>query len=181
MAYEHTCDRMRELHDLLPDLKFPFPNCVYPSVTFNGGPQTATYEHADTSHNPGTPSMVFACGNYKKDHARFIFHDFNVYVDFPPNCGILLSSAAVRHSNTALVDGETRYSIAMYMPGALIRYAAYGGNVGGIPAHQRAQLDDLHKETWTHQHARLSKLWELPADRERVRANEQARARARCA
>ncbi|KZV65008.1 hypothetical protein PENSPDRAFT_564027, partial [Peniophora sp. CONT] len=121
-AYEHACDRMRELHELLPDLKFPYPNCVYPTVTFNGGPQTATYEHADTGNNPGTPCMVFVCGDYKKEHARFVFHDLNLYVDFPPHCGVLLSSAAVRHSNTALVDGETRYSIAMYMPGALIRY-----------------------------------------------------------
>ncbi|VDC07785.1 unnamed protein product [Peniophora sp. CBMAI 1063] len=177
-AYEHACDRMRELHALLPDLKFPYPNCVYPTVTFNGGPQTATHEHADITNNPGTPCMVFACGDYLKEHARFIFHDFGLHVDLPPNCGVLLSSASVRHSNTALAEGETRYSIAMYMPGALIRYAAYGGNVGEVSGAQRAHLDELHKETWRHQHSRLSGFWRLPQDREKVRANEQARARA---
>ncbi|VDB91551.1 unnamed protein product [Peniophora sp. CBMAI 1063] len=177
-AYEHACDRMRELHALLPDLKFPYPNCVYPTVTFNGGPQTATQEHADVTNNPGTPCMVFACGNYIKEHARFIFHDLGLHVDFPPNCGVLLSSASVRHSNTALAEGETRYSIAMYMPGALVRYAAYSGNVGEVSATQRARLDELYKETWRHQHSRLSGFWRLPQDREKVRANEQTRARA---
>ncbi|KZV64558.1 hypothetical protein PENSPDRAFT_541684, partial [Peniophora sp. CONT] len=100
---------------------------IYPTITFNGGPQTATWEHADPGNNPGTPCLVHSAGNYDpKVSARFVFHDLLLYVDFPPNRTIALSSASVRHSNTVLRPGETRCSIALYMTGSLIRYAAYG-------------------------------------------------------
>ncbi|KZV59107.1 hypothetical protein PENSPDRAFT_550010, partial [Peniophora sp. CONT] len=126
-AFDHSCQRMRELHDLLPDLRFPFERGLYPTVTINGGPQTATHEHADVGNSPGHPCFVYSAGNY--DHtksARFIMHDLRLVVDFPPYRTILVSSAGVRHSNTPLQAGETRYSIAGYMTGSLMRYAAYG-------------------------------------------------------
>ncbi|KZV65959.1 hypothetical protein PENSPDRAFT_551855, partial [Peniophora sp. CONT] len=120
---EHACDRMRELHALHPDLKFPFSNSTYPTVTFNGGHQTATWEHADIGNNPGTPCLVHCAGTFEATKsARFVFHDLLLFVDFPSNRSVMLSSASVRHSNTALAPGETRYSMTLYMPGALIRY-----------------------------------------------------------
>lgn len=168
---------MRQLHQLLPDLIFPSDLAVWPTVTFNGGPQTATFEHADVLNQPGVPCGVHCLGYWNaKKSARFIMHDFRLYVDFPPNRTVIISSAGVRHSNTALEEGDRRYSIAMYMSGALMRYAAFGGNVGGIPADQRARLDQELGETWVHQYARLSNFWDLEEDRRDVFERSKGRA-----
>lgn len=165
---------------MLPDLHFPCDRGLYPTVTINGGPQTATHEHADIGNYPGHTCFVYSAGDY--DHtksARFAMHNLRLVVDFPPYRAILLSSAGVRHSNTPLQAGETRYSIAGYMSGSLMRYAAYGGNVGHIPKDVRRGMDEALGETWSHQQARLSNFWDLEEDRQALfeREKEQARAR----
>lgn len=171
---------MGRLHELLPHLDFPFDNSIYPTVTINGVPQTATYEHADVGNLPGLPCWVYSMGLYNpKKSARFIMHDLRLAVNFPPYRTIALSSAGVRHSNTPLQPGETRYSIAGYMSGALMRYAAYGGNVGGRSLAEREHVDAECKDSWVHQQARLSNFWDLEEDREEMYRRERARAQKR--
>lgn len=57
-----------------------------------------------------------------------------------------------------------------------MRYAAYGGNVGGLSPEQRERVDEEYKDSWTHQQARLSNFWDLEDDREEVYRRERARA-----
>lgn len=52
--------------------------------------------------------------------------DLKLVVEFPPGATILIPSATVRHSNTAIRKGETRYSFTQYAAGGLFRWVDHG-------------------------------------------------------
>lgn len=47
-------------------------------------------------------------------------------IEFPPGSTILIPSATVRHSNVAIQQGETRYSLTQYAAGGLFRWVEHG-------------------------------------------------------
>lgn len=49
-----------------------------------------------------------------------------IAVQFPAHSSILLPSAFVWHSNTAIQEGEERMSITQYTSAGLFRWCAYG-------------------------------------------------------
>lgn len=70
--------------------------------------------------------------NYRPWRFRFkagqhlVLWDLKVVIEFPPGSTILIPSAALRHSNTAIAKGETRYSFTQYSAGGLFRWVVQG-------------------------------------------------------
>lgn len=52
--------------------------------------------------------------------------DLQLVIEFPPGSTILLPSAVIRHSNTAIQNGEERYSFTQYTAGGLFRWVDHG-------------------------------------------------------
>lgn len=64
--------------------------------------------------------------------------DLKLIIEFPPGSTILIPSAAIRHSNIGIQQGETRYSFTQYASGGLFRWVEQG-----------FQPEGLHKEGWS--------------------------------
>lgn len=52
--------------------------------------------------------------------------DLQLVIEFPPGSTILIPSAVLRHSNTAIQKGEERYSFTQYTAGGLFRWVDHG-------------------------------------------------------
>ncbi|KAK7015823.1 hypothetical protein R3P38DRAFT_2543453, partial [Favolaschia claudopus] len=119
---------LRSLFDHDPTLRLNFTNSILPSVTFNLGPQSASFDHLDDKIVPS-------------DGLKLV-------VEFPAGATSFIPSAVVHHGNTPLAPHETRYSITQYAAGGLFRYVQYkfrtakkvvaSGGVGSKAALDRA-------------------------------------------
>ncbi|KAK7434805.1 hypothetical protein VKT23_019992 [Stygiomarasmius scandens] len=124
-----------------PSLYPNFTNSIWACATFNFGPQTVTVQHLDHLN------YIFGwCGitvlgdfDYRKG-GHFVLWDLGLVIELPPGCTILIPSAYIRHSNTLIGKGETRYSFTQYTAGGLFRWVDDDGKV-------RAQMskEDLKK------------------------------------
>lgn len=52
--------------------------------------------------------------------------DLHLVIEFPPGSTILIPSASLRHGNTAIQPGETRYSFTQYTAGGIFRWIEHG-------------------------------------------------------
>jgi hypothetical protein len=110
-----------------PELKRNHPNTVFACSSINFGPKTVSYPHLDHRNLSWGWCAVTALGSYDADHGgHLVLWDLGYAVRFPPGSTILLPSAMIRHSNTAIAENETRYSYAQYSAGDLFRWAANG-------------------------------------------------------
>lgn len=57
---------------------------------------------------------------------HLVLWDFGLVIDFPAGSAILIPSALIVHSNTAVQCGGTRYSIVQYVAGGLFRWVENG-------------------------------------------------------
>ncbi|KAI0039143.1 hypothetical protein FA95DRAFT_1456579, partial [Auriscalpium vulgare] len=104
-----------------------FEGSVFPTATFNFGPQAQTKPHRDNKNIPYGWCAITALGNF--DHAKgghLILWELKLVIEFPPGSTILIPSAILTHSNTPIQDGETRQSFTQYCAGDLVRWQAYG-------------------------------------------------------
>ncbi|THU89154.1 hypothetical protein K435DRAFT_678500, partial [Dendrothele bispora CBS 962.96] len=86
--------------------------------------------------------------NYKKS-GHLVFWDLKLVVEFPPCWTFLFPSSYLRHSNTCIGPGETRYSFTQYMAGALFRYVDDGFQI-------RSDMEDyIQKEAQSKQKDRI--------------------------
>ncbi|VDC00368.1 unnamed protein product [Peniophora sp. CBMAI 1063] len=171
LAFLHMRRRLEALCKHDEALRFPFGGLsMYPACTFNLGPYSACFSHTDGSNYPGIPCTVSPFGPY--DPARgghFILFDFKLFFKFRPGTTVALSSAGLRHGNTALAPGDKRYGFTQYCSGALIRYVAYGFRlVGNIPAAVRELIDAEAGEGWQEQLGRFSTWSGLLVDRKKL-------------
>ncbi|KIJ15210.1 hypothetical protein PAXINDRAFT_24666, partial [Paxillus involutus ATCC 200175] len=60
--YRHMADTLEPLHDRYPHLRRNFSNSVYPTATFNLGPQVVTLEHVDCANLPHGWCSIWAGG-----------------------------------------------------------------------------------------------------------------------
>ncbi|KAJ6484705.1 hypothetical protein C8R45DRAFT_803409, partial [Mycena sanguinolenta] len=125
--YQHQRATLRGILQAQPELSHPFRNSVFPSVTFNLGPQVITAEHIDFLNNPYGMCAVTSAGrfDYKKGGHIYI-KQLKTVCEFPSGSTILLLSGTCAHGNTPIQAGETRYSMTQYAAGTLFRWAAYG-------------------------------------------------------
>ncbi|KAF6743090.1 hypothetical protein DFP72DRAFT_828982, partial [Ephemerocybe angulata] len=118
-------DVERQSH--LPHLKWNFAKSVFSAAAFNFGPQTVTAQHRDCMNLPGGFCAITALGTFDaKLGGQLVIEELGLVIDFPAGSTILLPSAVLTHSNTAIQPGETRVSFTQYTSGALFRYADNG-------------------------------------------------------
>ncbi|KAI0650189.1 hypothetical protein C8Q79DRAFT_998092 [Trametes meyenii] len=122
--YSDTLDALEARH---PRLKRNFKNSVFARITFNLGPKTVTYVHIDQNNLPAGLCAITALGDFDPElGGHLILWDAGLVIEFPPGVTILIPSALLRHSNTAIRPGETRYSLTQYSAGGLFRWVECG-------------------------------------------------------
>ncbi|KAK0467697.1 uncharacterized protein EV420DRAFT_1616587 [Desarmillaria tabescens] len=125
--FQYYAEHLKAL--LLSDdsLILNFANSIFCVCTFNFGPKTATFEHTDSGNLPFGWCSVTALGHFNpKQGGHLILWDLKLVIEFPPGSTILFPSAILRHSNTPIGCGETRYSFTQYMSGGLFRWVDQG-------------------------------------------------------
>ncbi|OSD07796.1 hypothetical protein PYCCODRAFT_1441668 [Trametes coccinea BRFM310] len=122
--YSQTLNALLQHH---PSLRRNFAGSVFGSATFNLGPQTATDPHIDHLNLPAGLCAITALGRF--DHrlgGHLILWDLGLIIEFPPGATVLIPSALLCHSNTAVQPHETRYSMTQYSAGGLFRWVECG-------------------------------------------------------
>ncbi|KAI0039137.1 hypothetical protein FA95DRAFT_1504596, partial [Auriscalpium vulgare] len=162
-------ETVQGVRDEDPTLAPPFSNSVFPTATFNFGPQVATRLHRDHLNVPYGWCSVTAFGSYDyKRGGHLILWDLKLVVEFPPGATILLPSALLIHGNTPVQPGETRYSFTQYCAGALTRWHTYGCRTGRQLAREdpalKAKLDAEVVERAVDALAMFSKVEALEGD-----------------
>ncbi|KAJ7239440.1 hypothetical protein C8J57DRAFT_1086376, partial [Mycena rebaudengoi] len=165
-------DDLKQLFQHHPKLRHNFKKSVYPVVTFNCGPTTATYEHTDFKNKAGSWCAITSAGLF--DHTKgghLYLRQFKLVIEFPSGTTTLIPSATVAHGNTPLQPGETRCSVTQYVPGALSRWVKYGFKSGKkLLAEEggralKAAIDGVAGERAARALSLFSKPAELVADR----------------
>ncbi|KAK7008419.1 hypothetical protein R3P38DRAFT_3403033 [Favolaschia claudopus] len=122
-------DYVTDLQDLFkhdPKLHLNFTNSLFPSVTFNLGPQSASFEHLDDKNRALGWCAITSGGDFDAKRSALLYlKELNSVVDFPAGATSFIPSAVIHHGNTPLAPNETRYSITQYAAGGLFRYVQY--------------------------------------------------------
>jgi len=110
-------------------IKRHYPNHPLASTTFNFGPRTCTFPHKDLKNLSWGWCSVTSLGSYDPTRGgHLVLWDLKVAVEFPPYSTILLPSAILMHSNTAIGDDETRLTVTQYSSAGLFSWNAYGNS-----------------------------------------------------
>ncbi|KAJ7120549.1 hypothetical protein C8R43DRAFT_900669 [Mycena crocata] len=100
---------------------------VFAACTFNFGPNVVTLPHVDAANLAWGWCCITALGNFNPDlGGHLILWDLRLVIRFPPGSTIFIPSALLRHSNAAIVQGETRYSFTQFTAGGLFRWVYNG-------------------------------------------------------
>lgn len=118
--YKTTLDKLWAWNPLL---RKNFANSIFPSITFNFGPNAICYPHVDFANVSFGWCVITALGHFNpRTGGHIVLWDLGLVIEFPPGSTILLPSAIIKHSNTSLSKGEIRYSITQYCAGGLLRW-----------------------------------------------------------
>jgi hypothetical protein len=108
-------------------LKMNFTNSAYPMAVWNFGPGSVSYDHTDYGNGPGIWCSITSMGDFDPVlGGHMILFDLGLVIEFPPGSTILIPSASLRHGNTPIQPGETRYSFTQFCAGGLVRWVRYG-------------------------------------------------------
>jgi hypothetical protein len=165
--YIYYVVELGKLFDLTPYLRRNFLKSPWPAATFNFGPWTITFPHTDPGNLAFGWCAITALGNF--DFLRggqIILWDLGLVIDFPPGSTILIPSAVVRHSNTTIQAGETRYSFTQYAAGGLFRWVRNGfcsdkTFVAKATRKQMKERDAARRRRWKDGVGMFSKLSDL--------------------
>ncbi|KAG6849652.1 hypothetical protein H0H93_006573, partial [Arthromyces matolae] len=125
--YQYYSLQLNALWNHMPNLRRIFPRSIFPSATFNFGPNVWTYRHRDVMNCPFGWCAVQALGRFDPTKGgHLILWDLELFIEFPPGCLILLPSACISHSNTPVQSGDVRASFTQYAGGGLFRYVDHG-------------------------------------------------------
>ncbi len=103
------------------NLVLDFTNSIFATCTFNFGPRTICFEHMDSRNLPFGWCAITALGRFNPQKGgHFVLWDLKLVIEFPPGSTILIPSAVLCHSNTAISRKETRYSFTQYTVGGVI-------------------------------------------------------------
>jgi hypothetical protein len=88
---------------------------VFAYATFNFGPNTCCFDHVNYRNLPFDWCAITALGMFNPTlGGHLVLWDLKIVIEFPPGSTILISSGAIRHSNIAIRQSETRYSFTQY-------------------------------------------------------------------
>ena len=125
--YQYYVDHLRPLYARYPWLKHNFLNSIFACASFNFGPMTCTFDHTDPGNLPFGWCAITALGKFDPTRGgHLVLWDLKLVIEFPPGSTVLIPSAALRHSNTAIQHGETCYSFTQYTAGGLFRWVDQG-------------------------------------------------------
>jgi hypothetical protein len=118
--YAHCRDTLLERYsDLCPN----FPDSPWAAATVNFGPKTACFRHLDSNNLAFGCCSITALGEFDPaTGGHIILWECGVVVTFPPGSTVIIPSACISHSNTAIQSHETRYSFTQYSAGGLFRF-----------------------------------------------------------
>ncbi|KAF7288267.1 hypothetical protein HMN09_01411400 [Mycena chlorophos] len=119
--YEATMDALFNWDSRLRRI-FPHGTSVFPSCTFNFGPQTVTIPHLDLLNLAWGWCFITAGDFDPKKGGHLILWDLKLFIRFPAGATIAIPSALLRHSNTSIQQDETRYSFTQFAAGGLFRF-----------------------------------------------------------
>ena len=162
--YRKTMSQLTERH---PELQWNFDNSVFPTMTFNMGPDTTCLDHNDCTNVPQGFCSVTALGDFNPDEGGYFYlWDLRLAIRFPPGSTILIPSSSLRHGTTPIQTGESRYSITQYCPGGLVRWVRFGFRRAlEISKEERRSIDGSPEVRWAQALDMLSKYKELEQDR----------------
>ncbi|KAL0568198.1 hypothetical protein V5O48_013790 [Marasmius crinis-equi] len=125
--YAYYKSSMEQLKATIPEFKPNFERSMFACITCNFGPQVCTSCHTDAKNCPHSMCAITAVGVFDPTQGgHLVLRDLKIILEFPPGCTILLPSAILRHENTPVQEGETRYSVTQYSAGGIFRYQEYG-------------------------------------------------------
>lgn len=127
--YEYVKETVENIRKELPALRQPYDEAVgvYPSRSFNLGPQTMSSPHKDVANLASSWCSITPIGKFDpKLGGHLVLEELGLVVEFPPSSTILIPSALITHHNIPVKDHETRFSIVQYAAGGLFRWAANG-------------------------------------------------------
>ncbi|KAI0055468.1 hypothetical protein BV25DRAFT_1873088 [Artomyces pyxidatus] len=147
----------------------PFSNNVFPTATFNLGPQAVTLPHRDAANVPYGWCAITALGNYDPKKGGHIYlWDLQMVIEFPPGSTILIPSAVVTHGNTPVQAGEKRQSFTQYCAGSLMHWHAFGFRTMATLLTEDPDLKNTlyttSEERWRQALGYFSKATDLPRD-----------------
>lgn len=148
--HQHYADYMRKLKQRYPELNFPFERSVFPTTTYNLGPRTVCFPHLDFANLAFGWCAITALGNFNyKVGGHLVLWDLDLIIEFPPGSTILIPSAILSHSNTAVNEWERRYSVVQYAAGALFRWVDNGYRTAdSLTAKEKAQRKTINAKQW---------------------------------
>lgn len=120
---------VNSIRERLPSLKRPYDERagVYPCRSFNLGRHTASYPHTDTCNLAQSWCSITPIGTFDaRLGGHLILKELQLIVEFPASSTILIPSALITHSNTAVGEHERRYSLVQYAAGGLFRWVENG-------------------------------------------------------
>ncbi|KAF7293734.1 hypothetical protein HMN09_01168600 [Mycena chlorophos] len=124
--YEATMDALFNWDPRLRRI-FAHGTSVFPSATFNFGPQTVTIPHLDLLNLAWGWCFITALGNFDPTKGgHLILWDLKRFIRFPPGATIAIPSALLRHSNVSIQQDEIRYSFTQFAAGGLFRFVENG-------------------------------------------------------
>ncbi|PBK65432.1 hypothetical protein ARMSODRAFT_891919, partial [Armillaria solidipes] len=167
--FQYYAIHLKELFLSDNSLVLNFTNSIFAACTFNFRPRTICFEHMDSRNLPFGWCAIMALGRFNpKKGGHFILWDLKLVIEFPPGSMILIPSAVLCHSNTAISRKETRYSFTQYMAGGLFRWVDQGFQMsqeywGQLDGEERAAAIKAWEERWEMGLALYSKLSVLKA------------------
>lgn len=125
--FQFYSEELGKFYAHYPEIKRNFYNSIFACCTFNFGPITVCFTHIDPGNLAFGWCAITALGKYNpKLGGHLILWDLHRVIEFPPGSTILIPSASLRHGNTAIQSGETRYSFTQYTAGGIFRWVAQG-------------------------------------------------------
>jgi len=126
-VYEYVASNLAQLFEHHPDLDRNFGNSIFPAASFNFGPDSVCFLHTDAGNAAYFWCPITAFGDYDPTKGgHLILPDLQLVIEFPPGSTILIPSAIMRHGNTPIQEGESRFSFTQYCAGGLIRWVNHG-------------------------------------------------------
>lgn len=118
---------MEALHQHHPDLRQNFSDGAWAAATVNFGPRTVCFKHKDFNNLAFGWCAITSLGNFDPSRGgHLILWELGLVITFPAGATVLIPSACISHSNTAVGSHETRYSFTQYSAGGLFRWVERG-------------------------------------------------------
>ena len=154
LLFQYYTSELDKFYTHYPNIKHNFVNSIFACCTFNFGPITCCFNHTDPGNLPFGWCTITALGKFNpKLGGHLILWDLHLVIEFPPGSTILIPSACLCHGNTAIQEGETRYSFTQYTAGGIFRWVNQGFQLttewrAKLSSHERHREGKVGSKWW---------------------------------